>query len=50
MVLESAPVESNENSSASDVTTVVDVDLQDDWSAREEKLSVETSGGVGDGV
>lgn len=38
---------SSENPGVSDVTIVVDADLEEDW---EEKLSVETSGGVGDGV
>ena len=50
IVLESMPVGSRENPGVSDVTTVIDADLEEDWSAREEKLSVETSGGVGDGV
>ena len=44
------PVGSSENPGVSDVTIVVDADLEEDWSTREEKLSVETSGGVGDGV
>ena len=50
IVLESAPVGSSKNSSTSDVTIVVDADLEGEWSGREEKLSVETSGGVGGGV
>jgi hypothetical protein len=50
IVLESAPVGSRENSSASDVIIVVDADLEEDGSTKEEKLSVEASGGVGDGV
>jgi len=50
IVLESIPVGSSENPGVSDVTIVVDADLEEDWSTREAKLSVETSGGVGDGV
>jgi hypothetical protein len=50
IVLVSAPVGSSENSSASDVTIVVDADLEGEWSGREEKLSLEASEGVGDGV
>lgn len=50
IALESTPVGSSENSSVSEVTTMVEADLEEEWSIREEKLSVETSGGVGDGV
>ena len=48
MVLESKPVGSRGISSVSDLTIVVDIDLEGDWSTKEEMLSVETSGGVGD--
>lgn len=50
IVLERAPVGSRENSSASDAIIVVDADLEEDESTKEEKLSVEASGGMSDGV
>ena len=50
IVLESTPVGPRVRASACDVTIVVDADLEREWSGREEKLSVEISGGVGEGV
>ena len=50
IVLESTPVGLRVSSSVCEVTIVVDADLEREWSGREEKLSVETSGGVGEGV
>lgn len=50
MVFDRVPVESDGNSSISDLTIVEDMDLEGEWSTKEGRLSVETPGGVGDEV